>query len=292
MLSTPTSQVPAPDTPVARWQEQYRSQVREAEDRGDLSQQRRLRGFGTWPVVVLDTILLVVVELALNIPVILVAIVLFVVNGHHLGGGNSDTTDLQNWLGTPQFLAASALATQAAILLILQFRLVSRGLLSWAEIGFGPALRRNPGQAVLLGVGLGFAALVVSGLILAAMRAIGLDVSGQEESLKSVKNASLAAFIPFAITAAITAPLAEEAFFRGYALRGLSVRYGLPAGIVISSAVFGLLHLTGGVGWGVVALFAVGAILAWGYARTGNLLTNVTAHVLNNIVGLIALYHS
>jgi membrane protease YdiL (CAAX protease family) len=287
-------QQPAPlnvDTPVIEWQEHYRHQVAEAERRGDFAQQQRLRGFGTWPVVVLDIILLVVAQLLLTIPVVIAAVILYVVTGHHLSGDSAAVTELQSWLGTPQALAADALATQAAIVLILQVRVIGRGLLSWADLGFGPALRRRPAESLLLGIGLGIAALVVSALVLAILKGFGLDVSGQEESLKSVQHASLAAFIPFAITAAITAPIAEETFFRAYTFRALTVRYRMPIGLVVSAVFFGLLHLTGGVGWGAVDLAVIGAILAWGYARTGNPLTNISAHVLNNLVGLIVLYH-
>jgi membrane protease YdiL (CAAX protease family) len=51
------------------------------------------------------------------------------------------------------------------------------------------------------------------------------------------------------------------------------------------------LHVLGGVTWEAVGLVAIGAVLAYGYSLTGNLITNVTAHVLNNLIGLIALYN-
>lgn len=281
----------AAGTVIPEWQAQYALRVRDAEERGDLVDQGRLRGFGSWPVVVIDTILLLVAQIALTIPVVLVAVVLFLASGHHISGSQAGVTDLQDWLSSPPALAADALATQAAILLILQLRVVGRGLLSWAELGFGSALRRDSTRAVLLGAGLGIAALVLSAAVLAFLKRLGLDTSGQEQSLKSVKHANPAAFVVFAITAAITAPLAEEAFFRAYAFRALATRYSIVPGLVVSAVLFGLLHLTGGVGWGAVDLAVIGGILAWGYARTGNLLTNITAHVLNNIVGLVALYH-
>jgi membrane protease YdiL (CAAX protease family) len=291
MRTPPPPYTPAAESTVVEWQEQHQRQMAEAEARGDYAQQQRLRGFGSWQVVVLDIILLVVAQILLTIPVVIAAVILYVAAGHHLAGDKASVTDLQHWLSTPQALAADALATQVAIVLMLQLRVVGRGLLSWADLGFGPALRRRPVESLLLGIGLGVAALVVSAIVLAILKGIGLDVSGQEESLKSVKHTSLAAFIPFAITAALTAPIAEETFFRAYAFRALTVRYRMPVGLVVSAVFFGLLHLTGGVGWGAVDLMVIGGILAWGYARTGNPLTNITAHVLNNLVGLIVLYH-
>jgi membrane protease YdiL (CAAX protease family) len=75
-------------------------------------------------------------------------------------------------------------------------------------------------------------------------------------------------------------------------LRALTVRYGLRIGLVVSAALFAALHLGGDVGWVVVPLFAIGIILGWAYARTGNLLTNVTAHAVNNAIGVLLLYRS
>jgi membrane protease YdiL (CAAX protease family) len=39
-------------------------------------------------------------------------------------------------------------------------------------------------------------------------------------------------------------------------------------------------------------LIVVGALLAWGYARTGNLITDITAHALNNLIGVVLLLFS
>ena len=69
-------------------------------------------------------------------------------------------------------------------------------------------------------------------------------------------------------------------------------KYSGSSGCSFSSALFAVLHLAGGVGWVAVPLFVVGLILGWGYARTGNLLTNITAHALNNAIGVILLYTS
>ncbi|MGH2344801.1 MAG: lysostaphin resistance A-like protein, partial [Chloroflexota bacterium] len=169
---------------------------------------------------------------------------------------------------------------------------VRRGLLSWNEIGLGRALRDRPGRAFMVGLGIGLAAFMVGEILLVSMHAVGLPVNGQQEELASVHHTQILPFLFFAFTAAITAPIAEESFFRAYAMRAMTVRYSFPVGAAVSSLFFGLLHLTGGVGLVFIPLIVIGILLAWGYARTGNLITNITAHALNNLIGVILLLTS
>jgi membrane protease YdiL (CAAX protease family) len=302
-----------PDPP-AEWRRDWEEHVRRAAPAqlnfdhggattywGSRAQARRaavVANFGRWPTVVIDT---VVVFLSVEVlALVMSAIVLFVIalNGPTLAHGGSISEALSHasatereWLSTPPGIAVLALASQAGLLLTLQLRVVLRGLLSWADIGFGPALRRAPLRALALGVGIGLLAFVVGEVLLAIMNEAGLDVREQANSLQSVRHAPIAQVIPFVLTTVFTAPLAEEAFFRGYMLRALTVRYGLAAGLGISSILFALLHLLGGVGWDVVPLFVVGVLLGWAYARTGNLLTDITAHAVNNLIGVLILYH-
>lgn len=277
-------------------------------DGRDGTQAQRLREFGSVPIVALDTFLVFLAVVLLNLILYAAALFVIVLTGHYLDHGstvnaamNDATSALNTWLTSPAGLAGSALATQAAILLVVQVRLVHRDLLSWADLGWrwgragdsdaAGAPVRWP-TALAIGFGLGLLAFAVGEALLVAMHGIGIDVSEQERNFGSAHHASPAQFIPFALTTALTAPLAEETFFRGYALRALTVRYGFPIGLAGSSALFAALHLVGGVGWVVVPLFAVGVILGWGYARTGNLLTDITAHSVNNLIGLVLLYTS
>lgn len=317
--------IDAPGAPASQWKRDYERRVEAAApvqlkldhgrstsyhpDGRDGTQAQRLREFGRIPVVALDTFLVFVAVVLLNLMLEAAALFVIVINGGYLAHGSSVNTAMNHatgaltgWLTSPAGLAASALATQAAILLVVQVRLVHRDLLTWADLGWRRlrGTSSEPGEqactpwrrALAIGLGLGVLAFLVGEVLLVAMHTAGIDVSEQERSFGSAHHASLLEFIPFALTTALTAPLAEETFFRGYALRALSVRYGFPAGLAVSSALFALLHLVGGVGWVVVPLFAVGAILGWGYARTGNLLTDITAHSVNNLIGLVLLYTS
>jgi membrane protease YdiL (CAAX protease family) len=283
-------------TPPEQWRQESERQIAQAEAEGYHDRARRLRGFGSWQGVAADTILLVLVEIVVSFMLAGVALGVLWLHGNYLAPGvttntalNRATTDLTNWLSSPTGLGLSALVTQGSIFLILQLRVVGRGVMSWQDIGFGPVLRNRPGRAFLIGLGIGLAAFVIGEVLLATMHAVGLPVNGQQDELASVRHTRILPFLFFAFTASITAPIAEESFFRAYALRALTVRYGFPVGVAISSLFFGLLHLTGGVGLVFVPLIVIGALLAWGYGRTGNPITNITAHALNNLIGVILL---
>ena len=295
MMSEPPGPRAGDDVPlgtmaVGEWRAHYQLQIDRAVSQGYRAMVGRLNAFGRLTSVVVDTILLVISELVLGLLLGLAAYGFFVLHGKYPNSGaGSAATDLSHWLSSPTGLGLSALVTQAGIFLILQLRVVRPGLLSWNDIGFGPALRRDPLHAFALGLGLGLAVFVVGEVLLLVMQAVGLPVNGQQQQLQSVHHTSALSFAFFALTAAVTAPIAEEAFFRGYVLRALATRQGFPVGALVSSLLFGLLHLTGGVGLVALPLMVVGALLAWGYARTGNLITDITAHALNNLIGVVLL---
>lgn len=89
--------------------------------------------------------------------------------------------------------------------------------------------------------------------------------------------------IDFALIA-VAAGFAEELFFRG-AVQGLAVRWaGLPLGLAIASALFGLAHLITPT-YAVIAA-AIGLYLGALYAATGNLLVPIVIHALYDFLAL------
>lgn len=74
--------------------------------------------------------------------------------------------------------------------------------------------------------------------------------------------------------------LSEELLFRGVALPAIGLNW---QGIVISSVLFGSLHLGGRNQWPYALMAtAVGLILGWTAVETGNLLLPITAHICIN----------
>lgn len=83
----------------------------------------------------------------------------------------------------------------------------------------------------------------------------------------------------------VAAPVTEEWFFRGLLLRRLALKWGVAAGVVVSSLVFGLLHTD------IIGGTLFGVIMCALYARGGSLWAPTIAHAANNAVagGLIVL---
>ncbi|HTY65921.1 MAG TPA: CPBP family intramembrane glutamic endopeptidase [Alphaproteobacteria bacterium] len=91
----------------------------------------------------------------------------------------------------------------------------------------------------------------------------------------------------FLAFAGLVAGVAEETLFRGYAFTRIAELSGseVLAGLV-TVAVFALAQLR--LGWGAVAAFAVnGAVLTAFFAWRRDLLANITAHALTDVVALL-----
>lgn len=74
--------------------------------------------------------------------------------------------------------------------------------------------------------------------------------------------------------------LSEELLFRGVVLPAVGLNW---QGILISSLLFGSLHIGGRSQWPYALIAAaVGAILGWAAVETGNLLLPITAHICIN----------
>jgi hypothetical protein len=82
----------------------------------------------------------------------------------------------------------------------------------------------------------------------------------------------------------IIAPIAEEIVFRGYFYKAFSDRFKPSYAIVLSAALFSVLHFEL---LAAAQLFVIGIILAYVYEKTGNLMAPITLHVLNNAVAFL-----
>jgi membrane protease YdiL (CAAX protease family) len=80
------------------------------------------------------------------------------------------------------------------------------------------------------------------------------------------------------VTLVVTAPVLEELMFRGYLLRAWSEKWGLWAGVLLSSAVFGAVHVD------TVPAMLTGVGFALLYLRTQSLWAAIFAHAAYNLV--------
>lgn len=82
------------------------------------------------------------------------------------------------------------------------------------------------------------------------------------------------------------APVVEEVLFRGLLLGALVRRWGQWSGIIISSILFGLMHLSDP--WVIPPLMVLGIVLGWLTVRSGSLWPAILAHTLNNVIAVIS----
>jgi membrane protease YdiL (CAAX protease family) len=82
----------------------------------------------------------------------------------------------------------------------------------------------------------------------------------------------------------VTAPIAEEIIFRGILLKGFLKHYSVRKSIILSSLLFGMIHMNP---WQFVGAFAGGLILGWWYVKTNSILTPIFGHALNNGLSFI-----
>jgi membrane protease YdiL (CAAX protease family) len=111
------------------------------------------------------------------------------------------------------------------------------------------------------------------------------------EGLQDVSSVS---FVLFAIAAVVCAPIFEELMFRGVLQRSLASGVGQVWAIVIQGVLFGLYHLTPGLGATnvpyVLALMSAGWVLGWGAWLWRRLGPSSTAHFFVNATSVVVLF--
>lgn len=87
----------------------------------------------------------------------------------------------------------------------------------------------------------------------------------------------------------VVASFVEESIFRGYGMTGFRRRWGLLSAILVSSAFFGLFHISYGL-VGVIRTFFQGLVFALLFARSRSLLGPMVAHSLTNLIGTLSAF--
>jgi membrane protease YdiL (CAAX protease family) len=110
---------------------------------------------------------------------------------------------------------------------------------------------------------------------------------------EGLERAPTSAFVIFSIVAVVAAPILEELVFRGLLQRSLTARVGNSQAVVIQAGLFGLYHVTPGLGFTNVpyalSLAAAGLALGWAAARWGRLGPSSTAHFFVNATSVAIL---
>lgn len=109
--------------------------------------------------------------------------------------------------------------------------------------------------------------------------------SNEMSNSQILDTGTIGALVVLGLCVALGAPVAEELFFRGLTLQALSGRFGVVMGVVVSSLLFGLMHLrdfSAGGAYIVLLTALIGAAFAAVTLRMGRLGPTVVGHVAFN----------
>lgn len=150
----------------------------------------------------------------------------------------------------------------------------------------------RPMKDAAVGIALGLLLVLGAQFALELVRWIALQLLGRplaqpEQVPAAVRGTALALLGPVVMVAA---PLAEEAFFRGFLYQGLRRRYRVWPSALVSALLFGMAHFTGVASLQLLLPLAlVGLGLALVYERRRSLLSAICAHATFNVFGFLSL---
>ena len=131
-------------------------------------------------------------------------------------------------------------------------------------------------------------ALIVSAMALAGafvIEPVSMLLPEMSETMKAAMDMILDGPVWIVlISVSVFAPFFEEWLCRGIILRGLLTRVKPAWAIVISAAVFGLIH---GNLWQAIPAFIIGVILGYVYYKTGSLKLTMLMHCANNTMAAV-----
>jgi membrane protease YdiL (CAAX protease family) len=146
---------------------------------------------------------------------------------------------------------------------------------------------RRPARDILAGAGAGFALFLLTVIVVApAVYALitlltGDTVTPPSQPILPDEPSSWQVGIG-AVAAVGVAPIAEEAFFRGFLFGALRSRYRFRSAAAISGIVFGVFHV---IPLLIPLMVFVGIGLAYIYEKRGSLLASIAAHSAFNVIG-------
>ncbi len=131
-------------------------------------------------------------------------------------------------------------------------------------------------------------AIPITGLItLIVMLALGMPLENPQLEFLLPEDITGVQAFGMILLAGILAPFGEEVFFRGVLYQYLRDKWGVITGVIVSSLLFGLIHLNLAVG---ITAFLLGILLAVLFEYSRSLWTSVLIHAVNNSTRIALLY--
>lgn len=143
--------------------------------------------------------------------------------------------------------------------------------LRWADVGLQAFSKSYWGFIIIWLIALIASSILI--LILMDLLHIGTENS-KTESLQ--QNISLLTIMIGFVSAAIISPVYEEIFYRGFLYKLFRVKWGVGAGIFLSSFIFTIVHIPT---YNTLPVnFVSGVICAWCYEKTGSIVPGMIVH--------------
>lgn len=180
------------------------------------------------------------------------------------------------WLDN-ELYAGTLIGLTIAIILILgvYFIALRPKKLSWAEVGIKPFARKDWKTIVL------FSIILLVGAVIIVVLTSFIGNSWENSKTEAMQqNVTLFTVLLAFISAAIISPIYEEIFYRGFIYRWLRTRVGFIGALLLSSAIFTIIHIPT---YNAMPVnFFSGIIFALAYERTNSIWPSVIIHGLTN----------
>ncbi|MBT2600070.1 MULTISPECIES: type II CAAX endopeptidase family protein [unclassified Oceanobacillus] len=153
--------------------------------------------------------------------------------------------------------------------------------LSWKEVGFQRFSKSYWGPII------GWTLVLINGsILLIYFMELVLDTGTDNSKTDSLQTRLTTMNIVIAfVSAAIISPIYEEIFYRGFLYRWIRTKYGLLAGMLISSFIFMLVHIP--TFNSLPYTFLSGLIFAWTYEKTQSIYPAMIIHALFNGLAIL-----
>lgn len=195
----------------------------------------------------------------------------------------ADIRQLLGILISPIGITISALASDAALLGVVYFRIVRPGTISWARMGLERRLLR---RRLLLGLALGFALFGLSAALELLLDGLGIHQT-QADLFASLHHTKPWEFGMVLVAGAVVAPTVEEIYFRGFVFECYLEQKGPLQAYLFSAAIFAAIHMNVPA---LLPIFVMGLLLSLLYSRTGSIVPGIAAHAVNNAIVFILIY--
>jgi membrane protease YdiL (CAAX protease family) len=217
-----------------------------------------------------DVLLALGVALAIFIGSTLVLILLFG------GDDSSDFLSDEKFGGVPVGLWVVALQQLIFVFAAWRFS-VSKYRIDVRSLGFTRAQGRLPYLLAFAGWAVTLFAIVFWQVIIDFL---GIDALMPDNNVDEVIDFGGNLFTTLLVVG-LWGPVAEEIFFRGFALAGLRRKFGDRTALILTAGLFALFHIEPTI---YVPIFFFGIVLGWMYLKTNSLWPSIFIHVIHNTV--------